>query len=471
MRQMAAGSWAKGGMGRWGTCGTALVGALLITSLVARPGQAQVTAQNLIGDAVSEVGSKYPDIDKAIQRFSNNDYLGARLLLDDSKRKDPSLPPTDLLMAKLYLMKGDEAGVRNSLEATVSAAPNDPEVFLILADTAMRQGRSVEGEALYDKALQLTEKFSENAKRKRSFEIRARNGRAAVAERRKNWAAATADLRSLLKADPDNAAAHYRLGAALFMQAKSPQDFKTGYDEFVAAKKADKENAIPNPYVSAALWYDQLDKKTEAQTAFERAVKEDANNASTMVSYGQWLIKTGAVDKAEAALAEARKGNPSSLDVLVLSGVAARMAKKAKPAEDYFLQALSLSPSNGAVLNQLALLLVDQADKDKRDRALQFALINSKLNAQNPDAQITLAWVLYEMERFAEANAAFNDGMRLGMGNLTPDSSYLVAKMLVDQKRDELAKQVLTTALQHESPTIFVNRQDAQALLASLDKK
>ena len=58
----------------------------------------------------------------------------------------------------------------------MSTSPNDPEAFLILAEHAMQQGRTIEAEALYDKALQLTEKFTENPKRKRNFEIRAGAG-------------------------------------------------------------------------------------------------------------------------------------------------------------------------------------------------------------------------------------------------------------------------------------------------------
>jgi Tfp pilus assembly protein PilF len=421
----------------------------------------------LIGDAVSEVGNKYPDVDEAIKRFSNRDFLGARTFLETARRKDPSLPPTDLTLAKMHFLSNDDAAGRNSLEATVAESPNDPEVFLILADQAIRQGRTIEAEALYDKGLELTEKFSENAKRKRNFEIRGRTGRALVAERRKNWAAAIADLKALLQADPDNATAHYRLGAALFMQAKSGAEFKAGYDEFVAAKKLDKN--LPNPYVAAALMYDQLGKRSEAQQAFDRAIAEDSKSANTMASYAQWLIKTGSVEKAESALASARQANPESLDVLILSGVAARMAKKMKPAEDYFLEALRLAPSNGAVLNQLALLLIDQMDQDKRERALQFAGISSKLNPDSSEAQITLSWVLYQLGRLAEADAAFRNGVRLGMGNLTPDSSYLVAKMLVDQNRGDMAKQILTTALASDSQGIFVNRQEAEALLKTLE--
>ena len=69
-------------------------------------------------------------------------------------------------------------------------------------------------------------------------------------------------------------------------------------------------------------------------------------------------------------LAEARKANPGNLNLLILSGVAARMQKKMKPAEDYFVEAHGIAPGNGDVINQLALLLIEQADPGKaRSRA------------------------------------------------------------------------------------------------------
>ena len=76
-----------------------------------------------------------------------------------------------------------------------------------------------------------------------------------------------------------------------------------------------------------------------------------------LTSYAQWLLQTGDEAKAESVLADARKIDPDNLEILSLSGVAARMGKKLKPAEDYFMAALRLSPSNGGVTNQLALLL------------------------------------------------------------------------------------------------------------------
>lgn len=438
----------------------AAVGFLLVSGQAA---EAQLTTKVLIEDSVPEIGTRYGDVDEAIKRFMNRDVLAARQFLEAAKKKDPALPPVDLLLAKMYFLTGNAQAGRVSLEKTALDNPDDPEAYLILADQAMQQGRTIDADALYEKGLAMATKFSGNAKRKRNFEIRARSGRAGVAQRRKNWDTAIADLQALLKVDPDNAGAHYRLGQTQFMK----QQYKEGFNEFTAAKKADKN--MPEPFVAAASMYDQLKIADKAQQAFDRALEANKTDANTLTAYTQWLIKANtpeSLTKAEALLAEARKANPGNLNLLILSGVAARMQKKMKPSEDYFVEAHGISPGNGDVMNQLALLLIEQSDQAKRDRAAQFATISAQLNNQNSDAQITLAWVLYQLGRTGDAEAALRNGLQLG--NLSPDSSYLVAKVLVEQNRADTAKQILQGALDADNPGIFVFKKEAEALLKTL---
>lgn len=434
-------------------------GLLAIASigLLAGVAQAQLTTQALIGDSVSDAGgSRYSDIDEAIKRFSNRDELGSRTFLETAVRKNPKLPPVDLMLAKMYFMTGNASAGVAYLEKTVMENPNDPEPFLILADDAFRSGQTIQAEALYERAMQLLDSFDGNAKRTRSLSIRARNGRSAVAERRKEWQTAIDDLYALLKLDPDNATAHYRLGRALFMQKKA----REGYDEF--KKASELEEDLPAPYVSAALMYEQLGARADAQKAFERAVQADRSNVKTLTAYAGWLLKTGNIDKAEQVLADARRIEPENLDVLVLSGVTARMAKKMKPAEDYFVSALRLSPSNTGVVNQLALLLIDQPDEEKRRRALEFAKINAMLQPNSSEANVTMAWVQYQLGNNRDAEAALRKGLQAG--NLNSDSSYLIAKMLVDQNKTDVAKRFLENALNDTGGGVFVLREDAEAL-------
>lgn len=444
----------------------ALMGASLSLALMgAESARAQITTKILIDDAVPEIGNRYGDVDEAIKRFTNRDVLAARQFLESAKKKDPSLPPVDLLLAKMYFLSGNANAGRVSLEKTAMDNPEDPEAYLVLADQAVQQGRTIEADALYDKGLALTTKYSGNAKRKRNFEIRSRSGRAAVAQRRKSWDAAVTDLQALLKIDPDNAAGHYRLGQSLCMLQK----FQDGFNEFTAAKKADKN--LPDANVATAMMYDQLKMADKVQPFFDRALAANKTDPATLTAYTQWLIKSASPEslaKAETLLAEARKANPGNLNLLILSGVASHMLKKLKPAEDYFVEAHGISPDNGDVINQLALLLIEQSDPAKRTRALQFANMSAQLNNQNADAQITLSWVLYQLARTSEAETALRNGLQLG--NLSPDSSYLVSKILVEQNRGDTAKQILESALDADAAGIFIYRKDAEALLKTLKK-
>jgi tetratricopeptide (TPR) repeat protein len=446
---------------RRGTTLWFLVALTLVTLLVAvRPAAAQMTTEVLIGDSVSDLGPKYSDVDEAIKRFGNRDVLGARQFLESAKRKYPNLPPVDLMMAKLHFVSGNAAAAQASLEQTVMDDPTDPEPYILLGDQAIAQGRTVDAEALYEKGLELIGKYDGNAKRKHNMIIKAHNGHALVAERRRKWEPAVADLQILLKEDPENATAHFRLGRALFMLNKQ----KEGVDELEKAQKLDAN--LPHPMVSAALLYDQLGQRDEAAKSFQNAVRADRTNLKTLLAYAQWLIQTGDPGNAEKVLVEARKIEPESVDVLSLSGVAARMSKKMKPAEDYFVEALRLAPSNSGVINQLALLLIDQPDDDKRKRALDFAQINATLRPDSSEANITLSWVLYNLGRARDANEVFKKGVQLG--GMTADSSYLVAKMLVDQKQKDVAKQILERALENSEGTLFIMRAEAEELKGSL---
>lgn len=444
----------------------ALVGAAFavgVSLLFGAASLAQITTEVLIGDAVSNPGARYSDVDEAIKRFNNRDPLGAQQFLEAALRKNPNLPPVDLLLAKMYILSGDTASALSSLEKTATENPTDPEPYLILGDQAITAGQTIQAEALYEKALEQIDQFQGNEKRKRSFVIRARTGRSLVAERRKDWATATADLQTLLKVDPDNAAAHYRLGRALFMQKK----FREGNAEFAKAAQLDKN--LPDPNVAAALLYEQLGMRSEAKTAFETAVKANREDAKTLNAYAQWLLATGDVTRAEQALSAARRVDPEDLDTLVLSGVAARMGKKMKPAEDYFVSALRLSPSNAAVINQLALLLIEQPDEEKRKRAVEFARINAMLQPNSAEANITLAWVLYQIGNSRDAEAALRKG--LAARNMSPDSNYLVAKILAEQNRPDVAKQFLAAALENSGGTLSVLKEDAVALKKKLDSQ
>jgi cytochrome c-type biogenesis protein CcmH/NrfG len=96
--------------------------------------------------------------------------------------------------------------------------------------------------------------------------------------------------------------------------------------------------------------------------------------------------------------------------------------------------------------------------------------MNVKMNENNADAQITLAWIYFKLGNSGNANNHFRNGLQLG--NLNPDSSYLAAVMLSSQNQSEpteRAKLLLSDALTSEAPGIFLRRKEAQDLLKKLE--
>ena len=113
--------------------------------------QAQtITTQMLIGDAVyARFAHRYTDVDQAIKCFINRDVLAARQFLEAAKKKDPTLPPVDLLLAKMYFSAETRRPDARRWKRRRLETPDDPEPILILADQALQQGRTIEADALY----------------------------------------------------------------------------------------------------------------------------------------------------------------------------------------------------------------------------------------------------------------------------------------------------------------------------------
>ena len=419
----------------------------------------QPTVEALIGSAVSLSNQSYPEIEKAIQRFKNGDVDGALDFLKQAKVKYPKLPPTYITLAKLQVMAQNTQGAYNLLELQVAEEPTDPEAYLLLADQAFAGNRTAEAEALFEKAEPLVEKFDDNAKRKRDMEIRVLAGKAAVQERRGKWDQALELLQQWVTTDPDNAMSHARLGVTLFRLDKS----KEAYDEFAKARKLNPE--LPHPYASLGQLFTQTGDIENARKAYERAYTEDAQDATTVRSYAEWLLQQGELEKAQEVAGELLKLTPSAPVAVLLDGVVALMLDQNDRAEQAFTKVLSLDPGNARANDLLALLLIESDDKADQERALRYADLNTKQFQNNSQANITKAYVLYKLGRMTEAQEPLQIGAR---GQLQTDSAYLIARIMADQGQKDKARQALEQVLQQKQG-LFIFRKKAEEMLKELN--
>jgi len=424
------------------------------------------TAEWLIGTAVSDAGSpQYRDIGEAITRFRNGDTSGARDLLSRARQTNPKLPPVELMMGRLWGAANQSNGARNELEKAVVAYPNDPEAYLFFAETALVDHRITDCEAILQKVKPLIDAFNENLKRKRNFEIRYNSAMAAINEARNQWDAAIPYLKAWLNLDPDNVAAHQRLGTTLFQLGKPTE----AYNEFDAAVKVDPKTV--NPYIALAEMYEQAKDRPNAAKSIGYAVQKNPKDLNVQLQAARWAMVTNQLNEAQKYADKAIQIDPKSLDAKILRGEIARFTGDLKTAENYLEQAVAQAPANIQASNQLALVLVEQDDKDKKDRALQIAELNLRATTQgdraNPEIAATYAWVVYKLGRTSEAEQIL--GKILSAGAISPDTAYYVGKILQDRGKTDNAIKILETAI--GSPNPFAQRQATTELLAQLRKQ
>jgi len=420
--------------------GGAILGLAAILTLAApAAARAQLDVAGLVGYAVSSVDTRFSDVEAAIVRFRNGDIAGAKELLDGVRQRVPELPPSQVTLAKMYFAANQEAQGRAALDEAATKAPDDPEAFVLLGDLDLQQGHVTGAALLMEKGLVLAEKLQNSAKRRRSLVVRSTSALATIAERREDWAAATRVLQRWLTESPGETAALRRLGRAQFMQ----KDYQAAYASFAKARELDA--TLPGPDVTVGRLFGQEGDDAQAAKFMDRAMQADADNLNTLLVYAQWALDKNDLDLAQKTLANAKRLDDASVDALLLEGVIARLKSQLPEAEKSFETAHLLDPVNFNAVNQLALVLISQTDKEKRDRAVKYAEINARNFRQS-----------------AEAEQMLSSAVQLG--GLNADSSYLVAKMMYDSGRKPEAARLLEQAV--SSKQMFVQRGPAEALLA-----
>lgn len=429
--------------------------------VVVAPADAQVTAQSLVGKAVSG-DAEFQDITSAINRFRDRDIDGCRAMLERAHSNNPKLPPPGVLMSMLWLSVNQLQPARAELEQTVVKFPQDPEPYLMLGDLAFQERRVTDAETLFSRGVELTAAFDSNAKRKRDFQIRGFAGLAAVAEARKQWDLAEKQLRGWLELDPDSASAHQRLGIVRFQQGEAGEAIA----QFREARTLD-DKAV-QPELAMARLYDEKGEKDKARTLIEQAIEMSASDPAVLLASAQWYLGQNDLAAAKAQADAALAIDEKSLEAKVVRGAIARVERDYATAEKFFSAAHTQSPLNFPASNSLALVLIESDDDDSRQRALEMAEGNVALHREQSPQQVnaltTLAWVFYKLGRREDAERIL---AQITQSNqLTSDGAYYMARLLADRGETQRARTILEQVLASEP--VFATRADAEDLLASL---
>ncbi len=415
----------------------------------------------------------YKVVKDAMALFVKRDFDAARKKFESARLDYKELPPAEILMTRMLIAARSPQLARAELEQCVRTNEADPEPYLYFAEAAISEGRITDAAAVLAIASPKLAAYKDNNFRLNNLAKRYWNINAAVAESRKQWDVAKASLNKWIGLDAKSSIPRQRLARVLFqLNSKDPEVLK----ELEEAAKLDKN--FPSPNVAMAQLFESLNDNAGreqaakyVETAVAEKVAADASNKERVLKSFLYATQSAvsanklenAVKYAEGAL----KIDSKSLDAQLTRGIVARMARDYVTAERQ-LDALNAQyPINFAVSNNLALVLAEQPEPAKKERAVQLAMLNFNNNRQNQqtavEAAATLGWTYYKSGNVQKAGEVLQEVIK--SNQLTPDSKYYVAQMLADRGQNADALNVVTEALQ---TPVFFNRVAAETLQRKL---
>lgn len=435
----------------------AVVGTYSSPTLAAPLGGNAPEVTGLSKDSIS------PELRKAYARFRAREITDCLELLKEACEKDPNLPPAHLILAQLYFNVNQISLGRGALEQGVLEYPNYPDCYLTLADLAWNEGRVAEAGLGYDHSLKLSKKFDGDDNKKRRFTVRSLTGQVKVMERRKQWDQVLKKLDELLVISPDDPQVMHQRGIAIF---------KTGTprEAYEALKEArEKSDELPPAAVTLGRLYEQDENRDKANEWMDFAAKEGRTDAKTRAAVARWLWETEQYDKAKTHAEAAVQLDDDDNDAKLIQGIILRYLKDYAAAEKVLQEVYLRMPDSFDASNQMALVLIDQDDDRKHERALALAKVNASRFDESDRrfflAHATLGWIQFQMKELDDAER--NIRISGGTSGITSDMAYFMACISAEREKREEAKSLLKRAL--DTPGPFAYRDSAQALYDRLN--
>ena len=336
----------------------------------------------------------------------------------------------------------------------------------MLADLYLRQRKLAEAEVLFMRGLELANEFEGNAKRKKSQQISANAGIAAVHERRNQWDEAESYLRKWIELDGKNTNAWTRMANVFFRMEKYDTAQQT-----LENLRSFNEDVLP-PEVVMGTMYQQIGETDKATASMQKAIQKHGEDYTTRIAVARWALTTGNQSMLKTCAVKAKELNSDSMAVEALLGMAERFAGNYAKAEEIFAEMVDRNPASFDATNGLALAILDQDDKEKYRKALGYAQVNVKSNqdrrtARGRGAAATFAWALHRLNQTAAASRVMQSVVK--SGEISPEIGYFAAEIFSEQGATTLAREVLQRAM--SSYVAFPQQKEAEALLIELKAK
>ncbi len=397
-----------------------------------------VSSQTLLNSAIELIKKR------------NLDAAREKLLQLSSDEKD--LPQAEVLLAQLLIEQGMVGDGRRVLNEFSGLNPESYELHWTCCKLAVMESRWFDGWLLATTALELKmpTRWSDAQKARATAELQILKG--ACCEGRLDWRAA---FSAYVAADE---IADEKLPTAILGRARC--HFHLGEIEAARAAFAKLKAQQPTaslPEVALAQLFDLKGNLVEAEKWYRLAITSSSvvpDNAR--LSFAQWLVWNNRPADAKLVLKFVAKDDGEN-ERLYLSSLVARMEKRFDDAQKLLSALHQDSPTNFAISNQLALVLIENSDEAARARALQIAEVNVRNNQQLAEAWSTLGWIQFRLGDMASAQQSL--GVAAQTGAISRDTAHFISKLQEKTGQTQIASQLQTAISEAKGPFFYASTE------------
>lgn len=381
----------------------------------------------------------------AVAAFEREEHDRAFQEFESAYRAFPELPPPRLLLARLFLAKGNASAARGLLERAAVDHAGYPGVYVTLGRLALSEGRLADADAQFEKSA--TVAGAGNAELREQYAAASLEGRAEVAERRGNFAAATSLLATLTSLKPESAAVKFRLGCAQFRSGQRQQA-----PESLAAAIA-LDPSMPGVELTLAELHMLAGEPVEAGKLLQSAAERAPDDVRLQTALAGWLLKQDRTEEARERAAAAVALDPTARDARFVLGVTKLHEGAPAEAAEMFGELQQSAPADLESLRYLALALAHQEDRECRSKALQHAESLARQLPENRLAIATLGWCQYRAGRLADARQTLLRSIAGGQG--PAETGYYLACVLRDLGETSEIPALLESASHASVPFLY----------------
>ncbi len=202
----------------------------------------------------------------------------------------------------------------------------------------------------------------------------------------------------------------------------------------------------------------------DAEISLQKALAVDPKSISAQLLWSDVELNQGKLDQAMESLSKLSQAEPQIAEVQIRMGQVAEMKQDWTSAQNYYLKALQIAPTNVVAKNNLAWVYAEHGGNI--DLALKLAQEASKENPDSADVSDTLAWILVKKQNYGTAIQLLRDCVQKEPNSA--EFNYHLGKAYLGAGREPEAKQALQAALKLEPDSS--NARQAKELLATLNK-